>query len=122
MSAKEAVLTVLLGNLIVLVPMLLNGHAGARYGIVLQAAGGPMNATGDAHRAPQRKPGLLEQYTIGRTAGAPGGASARRATAATSGTGGDWEWPTPGSTSRCRRLGTGSSPPGRRSGRVPKCT
>jgi formyl-CoA transferase/CoA:oxalate CoA-transferase len=38
-------------------------------GIVLQAAGGPMNATGDAHRAPQRKPGLLEQYTIGRTAG-----------------------------------------------------
>jgi crotonobetainyl-CoA:carnitine CoA-transferase CaiB-like acyl-CoA transferase len=38
-------------------------------GIVLQATGGPMNATGDAHRAPQRKPGLLEQYTIGRTAG-----------------------------------------------------
>jgi NCS1 family nucleobase:cation symporter-1 len=33
MSAKEAVLTVLLGNLIVLVPMLLIGHAGARYGI-----------------------------------------------------------------------------------------
>ncbi|PTQ08859.1 nitrate reductase [Sphingomonas oleivorans] len=33
MSAIQAVLTVLLGNLIVLVPMLLIGHAGARYGI-----------------------------------------------------------------------------------------
>lgn len=38
-------------------------------GIVLQAAGGPMNATGAADRAPLRKPGLLEHYTIGRTAG-----------------------------------------------------
>ncbi|SEL29142.1 nucleobase:cation symporter-1, NCS1 family [Roseateles sp. YR242] len=33
MSAGQAVLTVFLGNLIVLVPMLLIGHAGARYGI-----------------------------------------------------------------------------------------
>ena len=38
-------------------------------GIVLQAMGGPMSATGEADRAPQRKPGLLEHYTIGRTAG-----------------------------------------------------
>jgi crotonobetainyl-CoA:carnitine CoA-transferase CaiB-like acyl-CoA transferase len=38
-------------------------------GIVLQAMGGPMHATGEAGRAPQRKPGLLEHYTIGRTAG-----------------------------------------------------
>lgn len=38
-------------------------------GLVLQAAGGPMNATGAADRAPLRKPGLLEHYTIGRTAG-----------------------------------------------------
>ncbi|NMM83009.1 hypothetical protein B2J88_01260 [Rhodococcus sp. SRB_17] len=38
-------------------------------GLVLQAAGGPMNATGGADRAPLRKPGLLEHYTIGRTAG-----------------------------------------------------
>jgi formyl-CoA transferase/CoA:oxalate CoA-transferase len=38
-------------------------------GLTLQAAGGPMNATGDADRAPQRKPGLLEHYTIGRSAG-----------------------------------------------------
>jgi formyl-CoA transferase/CoA:oxalate CoA-transferase len=38
-------------------------------GLVLQAAGGPMSSTGDAHRAPQRKPGLLEHYTIGRSAG-----------------------------------------------------
>ncbi|WP_027944623.1 CaiB/BaiF CoA transferase family protein [Amycolatopsis taiwanensis] len=38
-------------------------------GIVLQAAGGPMNATGQADRAPLRKPGLLEHYTIGRSAG-----------------------------------------------------
>lgn len=37
-------------------------------GLVLQAMGGPMNATGDANRAPLRKPGLLEQYTVGRTA------------------------------------------------------
>ena len=33
MSGWEAVLTVGLGNLIVLVPMILNGHPGARYGI-----------------------------------------------------------------------------------------
>jgi NCS1 family nucleobase:cation symporter-1 len=33
MSWKQAVLTVLLGNLIVLVPMMLNGHPGTRYGI-----------------------------------------------------------------------------------------
>ncbi|WP_161632078.1 CaiB/BaiF CoA transferase family protein [Nakamurella lactea] len=38
-------------------------------GIVLQATGGPMNATGGAGRPPQRKPGNLEHYTIGRTAG-----------------------------------------------------
>jgi len=33
MSWREAVGTILLGNLIVLIPMLLNAHAGARYGI-----------------------------------------------------------------------------------------
>src|SRR3954451_6071914 len=33
MSASQAAMTVLLGNLIVLVPLLLIGHAGARYGI-----------------------------------------------------------------------------------------
>jgi NCS1 family nucleobase:cation symporter-1 len=33
MSPLQAVLTVLLGNLVVLVPMLLIGHAGARYGV-----------------------------------------------------------------------------------------
>ena len=33
MSASQAILTVTLGNLIVLVPMLLIGHAGAKYGI-----------------------------------------------------------------------------------------
>src|SRR5258707_12919628 len=33
MSWLQAVLTILLGNLIVLIPMLLNAHAGARYGI-----------------------------------------------------------------------------------------
>lgn len=33
MSAYQAVLTVFLGNLIVLIPMLLIGHAGAKYGI-----------------------------------------------------------------------------------------
>ena len=33
MSWKQAVGTVLLGNLIVLIPMLLNAHAGAKYGI-----------------------------------------------------------------------------------------
>jgi len=38
-------------------------------GIVLQAMGGPMHATGGAGRPPLRKPGLLEHYTIGRTAG-----------------------------------------------------
>ena len=33
MSWKQAVATIFLGNLIVLIPMLLNAHAGARYGI-----------------------------------------------------------------------------------------
>src|SRR5256885_10223572 len=33
MSWSQAVMTVFLGNLIVLIPMLLIGHAGARYGI-----------------------------------------------------------------------------------------
>jgi NCS1 family nucleobase:cation symporter-1 len=33
MDWKQAVFTVLLGNLIVLIPMLLNAHAGAKYGI-----------------------------------------------------------------------------------------
>jgi NCS1 family nucleobase:cation symporter-1 len=33
MNWKQAVFTILLGNLIVLVPMLLNAHAGAKYGI-----------------------------------------------------------------------------------------
>ncbi|MDQ1749774.1 MAG: hypothetical protein QOE71_830 [Pseudonocardiales bacterium] len=37
-------------------------------GLVLQAMGGPMHSTGDAHRAPQRKPGNLENYSIGRAA------------------------------------------------------
>src|ERR1700750_768615 len=33
MSWKQAIGTILLGNLIVLVPMLFNAHAGAKYGI-----------------------------------------------------------------------------------------
>ena len=33
MSCGEAVMTILLGNLIVLVPMILNGHAGTKYGV-----------------------------------------------------------------------------------------
>src|SRR5258708_25235282 len=33
MSWLQAVLTILLGNFIVLIPMLLNAHAGTRYGI-----------------------------------------------------------------------------------------
>jgi crotonobetainyl-CoA:carnitine CoA-transferase CaiB-like acyl-CoA transferase len=37
-------------------------------GITVQAMGGAMHCTGDADRAPQRKPGLLEQYSIGRAA------------------------------------------------------
>lgn len=38
-------------------------------GIILQGMGGPMHSTGDANRAPLRKPGSLEHYTIGRSAG-----------------------------------------------------
>src|SRR6202162_6202494 len=33
MDWKQAIFTILMGNLIVLVPMLLNAHAGAKYGI-----------------------------------------------------------------------------------------
>ena len=48
MNWKQAVLTILLGNLIVLVPMLLNAHAGAKYGIpfpvFVRASFGPVGA------------------------------------------------------------------------------
>jgi NCS1 family nucleobase:cation symporter-1 len=54
MSASQAMMTVLLGNLIVLVPMLLIGHAGTRYGIpfpvLLRSSFGTIGA---------RLPGLL---------------------------------------------------------------
>src|SRR5258708_38332398 len=33
MSCHQALLTILLGNLIVLIPMILNAHAGTKYGI-----------------------------------------------------------------------------------------
>ena len=48
MNWKQAVFTILLGNLIVLVPMLLNAHAGAKYGIpfpvFVRASFGPNGA------------------------------------------------------------------------------
>ena len=48
MNWKQAVFTILLGNLIVLVPMLLNAHAGAKYGIpfpvFVRASFGPVGA------------------------------------------------------------------------------
>src|SRR6201992_4122732 len=48
MNWKEAVFTILLGNVIVLIPMLLNAHAGAKYGIpfplFVRASFGPLGA------------------------------------------------------------------------------
>src|ERR1700758_2509945 len=48
MNWKQALFTILLGNLIVLVPMLLNAHAGAKYGIpfpvFVRASFGPVGA------------------------------------------------------------------------------
>ncbi|ADW67333.1 NCS1 family nucleobase:cation symporter-1 [Granulicella tundricola] len=48
MNWWQAVLTILLGNLIVLIPMLLNAHAGAKYGIpfpvIVRAPFGPRGA------------------------------------------------------------------------------
>lgn len=48
MNWKQAVLTILLGQLIVLVPMLLNAHAGTKYGIpfpvFVRASFGPLGA------------------------------------------------------------------------------
>jgi len=48
MNWKQAVLTILLGNLIVLIPMLLNAHAGTKYGIpfpvFVRAPFGPVGA------------------------------------------------------------------------------
>ncbi len=48
MNWKQAVFTILFGNLIVLVPMLLNAHAGAKYGIpfpvFVRASFGPVGA------------------------------------------------------------------------------
>lgn len=40
----------------------------AASGLVVQAAGGPMNATGAADGPPHRKPGMLAHYSIGRMA------------------------------------------------------
>ena len=57
MSAWQAMITVLLGNLVVLIPMLLTGHAGARYGVpfpvLLRASFGTIGA---------RLPGLLRGF------------------------------------------------------------
>lgn len=48
MNWKQAVFTILLGNLIVLIPMLLNAHAGTKYGIpfpvFVRASFGPIGA------------------------------------------------------------------------------
>lgn len=48
MNWKQAIFTILLGNLIVLIPMLLNAHAGAKYGIpfpvFVRASFGPIGA------------------------------------------------------------------------------
>ena len=48
MNWKQAVLTILLGNVVVLIPMLLNAHAGAKYGIpfpvFVRASFGPLGA------------------------------------------------------------------------------
>ena len=48
MNWKQAIFTILLGNLIVLIPMLLNAHAGAKYGIpfpvFVRASFGPVGA------------------------------------------------------------------------------
>jgi len=48
MNWKQAVFTILLGNLIVLIPMLLNAHAGTKYGIpfpvFVRASFGPVGA------------------------------------------------------------------------------
>jgi NCS1 family nucleobase:cation symporter-1 len=48
MNWKQAMLTILLGNLIVLIPMLLNAHAGAKYGIpfpvFVRSSFGPVGA------------------------------------------------------------------------------
>ncbi len=48
MNWKQAMFTILLGNLIVLIPMLLNAHAGAKYGIpfpvFVRASFGPLGA------------------------------------------------------------------------------
>ena len=48
MNWKQAILTILLGNVIVLIPMLLNAHAGAKYGIpfpvFVRASFGPLGA------------------------------------------------------------------------------
>ena len=51
MSWKQALLTIALGNLIVLVPMILNAHAGTRYGIpfpvLLRASFGTVGELGN---------------------------------------------------------------------------
>ena len=47
MNWKQAIFTILLGNLIVLIPMLLNAHAGTKYGIpfpvFVRASFGPVS-------------------------------------------------------------------------------
>src|SRR5260370_96729 len=47
MNWKQAIFTVFLGNVLVLIPMLLNAHAGARYGIPFRRfARAPFDALG----------------------------------------------------------------------------
>ncbi len=75
MSWWQAILTILLGNLIVLVPMLLNAHAGAKYGIpfpvLVRASFGVRGANVPAVLRALRSLWLVRHSSLDRRSGHP---------------------------------------------------
>jgi NCS1 family nucleobase:cation symporter-1 len=72
MSWWQAIGTILLGNLIVLVPMLLNAHAGAKYGIPFPSSSAPPSAS----KAPTSPPSSARSSPAAGSASRPGSAAA----------------------------------------------
>ena len=73
MNWKQALFTILLGNLIVLLPMLLNAHAGAKYGIPFPVfVRASFGASGREHSGDAARPGGLRLVWHSVVAGRPG--------------------------------------------------
>jgi len=69
MNWKQALFTVFLGNVLVLIPMLLNAHAGAQYGIPFQFLRAPpsaFSAPTSRHSARPRRLRLVRHSNLDR--------------------------------------------------------